>query len=561
MADEPEYRFRHVLVSDVCYERLPLGERIARHVRTADWLEARLDGRGTDLAEVVAHHRFTAYQTSQALGLDARPYAGPALAALRQAARRAAMLNAFDAAATLVARANQLVGDFPLGDQQTSQSSETDRLGVELLGVELAFHADEAAFLGGPGPARLAELATLLYRARDHAGAARAWTLLGQTAWLRLDRAEALRCLDRAVELFDTCPDTPEKAQAYAELGQLHMLNYEHVPALGATQIAAEIADRLGLVELHANALITIGLCRYLAGEPDGLVDLDEAREFCRRHQLPSLRRAARTVAYAMREEGASFDADSVPDGDVPAVAFEAFFAGDWDRFLATAESFVDTPDGDRELRVRACRAWLRALRGDGDGAHADSARALAVARSSGFWRPTWTALAHGACCEALLDQRGSAEELLRELGEGWRRMRTIASGEWVAAAAHAADRVGSDAALLLRDALGDAPHHTAWSRAAMAAMDGTLAAGRGDYTTAAVRHLDAADRYAKLGSATDRMLALGSAVRALSAAADRAVFDSRALASLDAQRDPRFTIARGELAEFARRNRIVSPL
>jgi class 3 adenylate cyclase/tetratricopeptide (TPR) repeat protein len=555
MADEPEFRFRHVLVSDVCYERLPMGERIARHVRAADWLDARLDGRGTELAEDVAHHRFTAYQTSRSLGLDARPYAGAALAALRQAARRAAMLNAFDAAATHVARANQLVADLPaLPDDP---HGDVDRLGVELLGIELAFHADQAMFLGGPGPDRLAELATLLYRARDHAGAARAWTLLGQTAWLRLDRAGALRCLDRAVELFDTCPDTPEKAQAYAELGQLHMLNYEHVPALGATQIAAEIADRLGLVELHANALITIGMCRYLAGEPDGLVDLNEALDFCRSHQLPSLRRASRTVAYALREEGGAAD----PEADRSDGAIEAFFAGDWDRFLIAAESFVDTPDGDRELRVRASRAWLRALRGDGDGAQQDSNRALMVARSSGFWRPTWTALAHGAFCEALLDQRAAAEDLLRELGEGWRRMRTIASGEWVAAAAHAADRVGGDAALLLRDALGDAPHHTAWSRAAMSAMDGTLAAARGDYTTAAVRHLDAAERYARMGSATDRMLALGSAVRALSAAADKAVFDSRALATLSAERDPRLTIARGELAEFARRNRIVSPL
>jgi hypothetical protein len=262
-------------------------------------------------------------------------------------------------------------------------------------------------------------------------------------------------------------------------------------------------------------------------------------------------------VAYALREEGAAAD----PDEDGSAAAIGAFFEGDWDRFLTAAESFVDTPDGDRDLRVRACRAWLRALRGDGDGAHQDAARALTVARSSGFWRPTWTALAHGAFCEALLDRRSAAEDLLRELGEGWRRMRTIASGEWVAAAAHAADRVGADAALLLRDALGDAPHHTAWSRAAMSAMDGTLAAARGDYTTAAVRHLDAAERYAKMGSATDRMLALGSAVRALSAAADRAVLDSRALATLTAERDPRLAVARGELAEFARRNRIVSPL
>ena len=109
MADEPEFRFRHVLVSDVCYERLPLAERIARHTRAADWLDARVDGRGTELADVVAHHRFTAHSTARALGLDAGPYAAPALAALLTAGRRAAMVNAYDVAATQVARANELI--------------------------------------------------------------------------------------------------------------------------------------------------------------------------------------------------------------------------------------------------------------------------------------------------------------------------------------------------------------------------------------------------------------------------------------------------------------------
>ena len=36
----PEYRFRHVLVRDVCYQRLPRAERVARHERAADWLDA-----------------------------------------------------------------------------------------------------------------------------------------------------------------------------------------------------------------------------------------------------------------------------------------------------------------------------------------------------------------------------------------------------------------------------------------------------------------------------------------------------------------------------------------
>ena len=582
MADEPEFRFRHALVADVCYERLPLGERIARHVRTADWLEGRLDSRGTDLTEVVAHHRFTAYQTSVSLGLDPRPFAAPALAALRRAARRAAMLNAFDAATAHVARARELVPAPSAIDG--SPATESDRLGVELLGLELALHADEASFLEGGGPDRLAELATMLYRVRDHDGAARAWTLIGQTAWLRHDRAEALRSLDRAVELFDACPDTPEKAQAYAELGRLHMLNYEHGPALGATQIAAEIAERLGLVEMRAGALITIAMCRYLAGEPRGLSELHEAMEFCRARRLPSLRRARGMVADALTEEGELAAARELLDTGGATVAIDALYAGDWDGFLLAAESYLSTPDGGRDLRVRAARGWLRALRGDGSGAEADAATALRAARSAGIWRPMWTALAHGAFCEAVLGRPGDAESLLHELSESWRRMRTIASGTWVAAAAHAADRVSPDAAALLRDALGDAPHHTAWSRAAISHVDGTLAAARGQHTTAALRYLDAAQRYAADGSTTDRMLALGGVVRALSAAADEAApgpvpgqrppseaaSDPLTVAapSWTARTDAHSPVAtvpvtqvRTELDDFARRNRIVSSL
>jgi predicted ATPase/class 3 adenylate cyclase len=569
MSGEPEYRFRHALVADVCYERLPLGERAARHVRTAEWLQERLDRRGTELTEVVAHHRFTAYQTALALGVDTRPYAGPALAALRRAARRATMLNAFDAAAAHLARASALIPS-PTSTVDGEDALDADRLGIELLGIELTLHTDEASYLDGPGPARLVELANLLYRARDHDGAARAWTLLGQTAWLRQDRVAALRSLDRAVELFDACPDTPEKAQAYAELGRLHALNYEHGPALGAAQIAAEIAERLGLVEMRANALLTIGACRYLAGERAGLADLREALEFCRAQRLPSLRRARGMVADALAEEGdlagvralltaePPGTASEPPDATGPTAALDALHAGDWDAFLAAAETVLSTPDGDRDLRVRGTRGWLRALRGDGPGAQADATTALRAARATGFWRPLWTALAHGAFAEVVLGRPDDAYALLAELGESWRRMRVIASGSWVAAAAHAADRAGADAALLLRDALGDAPHHTAWSRAAMATVDGTLAAARGEPTTAALRYLDAASRYAALGSTTDRMLALGGVVRALGAAADAAVLNRHPAAPGSAPVP--VNQVRGERADFARRNRIVSP-
>ena len=137
--------------------------------------------------------------------------------------------------------------------------------------------------------------------------------------------------------------------------------------------------------------------------------------------------------------------------------------------------------------------------------------------------------------------------------------MRTIASGEWVAAAAHAAARLGADAAHLLRDALTEAPHHTAWSRAALASTNGTLAATRGDHTAAALHHLDAAQRYATAGSATDRMLALGGAVRSLEAAAGARPNGTRPadLAATTA----RASTARDELAAFAGRNGIIAAL
>jgi hypothetical protein len=260
-------------------------------------------------------------------------------------------------------------------------------------------------------------------------------------------------------------------------------------------------------------------------------------------------------VADALIEEGDLAGArELVVDGSSHAI--EALYAGDFDRFLDAAEHFLATPDGNRDLRVRGARGWLRALRGDEEGAEFDASTALRTARSTGFWRPMWTALGHGAFCEAVLGRPADARAMLLELGESWRRMRTIASGAWVAAAAHAADRVDPDAALALRHALGDAPHHTAWSRAAMSCVDGTLAAARGDLVAAAMRYLDGAQRFAAVGSTTDRMLALGGVVRALSGAASGKP-DSRAAPT------PGVPVAevRTELADFTRRNRITFPL
>src|SRR5947207_8202045 len=108
MAGQLEYRFRHILVRDVCYQRLPRAERVLRHARTADWLETVAEGRQTDLAEVLANHRWAAHEIARILGEDASGHAPAARAAMHRAACRAYALHALDTAAGWVERARSL---------------------------------------------------------------------------------------------------------------------------------------------------------------------------------------------------------------------------------------------------------------------------------------------------------------------------------------------------------------------------------------------------------------------------------------------------------------------
>ena len=55
-------------------QRLPRTERVARHERTAGWLDALSQSRDTDLAEVLAHHRWAAHEIADHFPVaDERP--------------------------------------------------------------------------------------------------------------------------------------------------------------------------------------------------------------------------------------------------------------------------------------------------------------------------------------------------------------------------------------------------------------------------------------------------------------------------------------------------------
>jgi class 3 adenylate cyclase len=535
MAGQSEFRFRHVLVRDVCYRRLPRAERVARHERTADWLDAVSQSRDTDLAEVLAHHRWSAYQIARDLGVVATPHAPAAAEALRRAARRAYALHSLDAAATHVRRALSLLAAEP------AAADESRRLELELFGTEIAFYRDHDGFLSGGGPSQLAELAERLTAAGTAGPAARAWTLLGQVAWLRADRGAALEHLLRAVQLFEPLPDSPEKADAYAELGRLHMLDYERDRAVAAATAAAQIAERLGLTEVEANARITVGTARYQAGDRAGLAELEEVYRFCRTHQLLALSRAAHNLAYAVLEEGdpvrsealAAEGAGRVQGGHNLAAGYSAevsraYFAGDFDRLVAAADAFAATPSGQWDLQVRGLRSFVRLLRGEplpGTPHDDDIADVLRIGRDGGFHRLLWVALGNGALCRALQGHGKEAVELLAELAEARSRVLALVSGQWSAAAAAAAALCGREAALIVRRTLEQGGDLTPWGLAALSTVDAALADADGEHGRAGQLFAEAAQRYARMPNATEQMLCLALAAAALTRAgqADRA--------------------------------------
>ncbi|GIH18691.1 guanylate cyclase [Rugosimonospora africana] len=511
MAGQTEYRFRHILVRDVCYQRLPRSERVARHQRTADWLEPVSDARQSDLAEVLAHHRWAAHEITRTLGMDTAPYAPAARDAMHRAARRAYALHALDAAAEWVHRAQGL--NLP------------EDPALDLLAAELAFYRDGDAFLADNGIDLLERLAGRLIEAGDRAGAAHAWTLLGTAAWMRADRPATLAYLDRAVDLYASLPDSADKATALLELARARMVNFETEPAIVAADAAAELADRLGLIEVHASAMITLATARFLAGDQEGFEQLREATEHSRRHRLESRRRAVNNLAWAYMEEGDLAACNRLIDeqnsldvagghGLTASFAEEAgraYYAGNWADSIKATVAVMQRPTADWDLYVVVQSMWLRALRGeDVDDVAVD--RAVATAKRGGFHRVLLATLAHATLCRVLQGRTEQAWELLESLEEDWAGTDMLAFAEWVIAIANAGVLLGTEGAARVRAILERSPRYTPWVLAALSMLDACQGEDPEPY-------LKAAERYTRIGDATDRVLALVHAARAMHAA------------------------------------------
>ena len=525
----------HVLVRDVCYQRLPRTERVARHERTADWLDAlspqprhrpRRGARPPPLGR--ARDRPHARRRR-------RPRTRPAARdALHRAARRAYALHALDAAASHAGRA--------LGAGRRSRDP-VDRLQLELLA-----HRDRVLPRRRPrsspaaAPTSWPRSPTGCYAGRRR-GVRRPGLDAARPGRLAARRPAATRCpaWTARSSCSTSCPTPRRRPTRTPSWAGCTCSTTSDDPAIAAAGAAAEIAERLGLVETrdqrpdHRRHRPLPGRRPGRPGRAAGGRPSSAARSGCSRCPGPcrtSRTRCARRAtgsaptSCSPRRAGRPSRADTPWPPATPARRCGAYFDGDFDRLLGrrgrvrrharpasgTCRSAACAPACGCCATSR-CRRRRRRRRDRRAGDRAAAAASTGCAGRRWAWpRCAGRCRAAPTRPAALLDEL--AESLVGGAGAGQRRV------DRRGRVRRGPDRAGRGGAGP-RDA-GRVGHRTPWAEAALRTVTAALAAADGDHRRAAELHLAAADIYGRIPDVTDRMLALALAAAELTRAGDR---------------------------------------
>jgi class 3 adenylate cyclase/tetratricopeptide (TPR) repeat protein len=490
---EDEYAFRHLLVRDVAYGQIPRGTRAERHERAADWIEAL--GRPEDHAEMLAHHYLEALRLHRAAGQEEQTeLVEQARLAGRDAGGRALALGAFPAAARFYEAALEL---WPRDDPERPEL---------LLGYGRSRFDDITL-----DDAVLEEATEGLLRLGNPEAAAEAQTMLGSIWWIRADRDQAFEHLERARRLVEDRAPSWGKAYVLQELSRFEMMaeNFERAIALGTESL--RLAEELGLDDVRARNLNTLGVARVHGGDPGGIEDLEQSVVLAGAVHSHEECSAAGNLAWLVAITGDlgrawELHEQSTRIADRVGLAgfikwnraehvFHCHWQGRWDEALATADAFIAEVEAGSshymETSCRYIRGAIRLARGDADGAIADAGRATEVARGAKDPQTLNPALAFEARAKATVGDRAGASVLADELLAAWRDSGVRPPHESVDGA-WAFRELGRSKEFA--EALGRARAQTPWHVAAARITAGDLAGG--------------ADAYAEIGSVPDEAYA-----------------------------------------------------
>jgi predicted ATPase len=413
LTGESEFAFGHVLVRDVAYSQMPRGVRGDKHRRAAEWMETL--GRQEDHAEVLAHHYLNALELAEAAGAPSGALAERARISLRDAGDRAFALNAFAQAARFYASALEL---WPLGDSA--------RPGLLLACGKAEYNAYES------GEDRLLEAVRELIAVGDRERAAEGELVLADLQ--RAQRDRAYERLAHAVELLQGESRSPAKARVLAEVSRYHMLGGRTNEAIAAGREALEMAKSLGLDDLRASALTSMGTALASRGDPEGLSHLQESvRLAVRSNDAWQISRAYNNLGGAFMYAGDLRRCSDVWNegwaaierfGDLSVTAYlrweriyERAWIGHWDEALALADEVITKGSPVAQVGwAHEQRGRIRLGRGDTARALEDADHAVAVARGMKDPQALLPALSFSAFARMEAGQLQEASRLVDEL-------------------------------------------------------------------------------------------------------------------------------------------------
>ena len=289
------FRFRHMLIRDAAYERIPKELRSELHERFTDWL----DGRGEEFDEIVGYHLEQAYRNVADLGPAdnrARMLAGRAAERLAASGQRADARGDTQSAANLLERAVALL---PVDDRRRLELLPS--LGRVLREAGQMAQADavlsEAVERGRAAGARGVEadaavaLADLRFHRPAHTG---------------VGREEVLRQLDEAIPVFEELGDEAGLARALCLAGKLRFWKGESAAALEDLERAARHSRNAGDRAQEAESLQYVIAVMHRGPMPveEALERLEEMRlraETNRRFEIALLEQRAQLEAMRGR--------------------------------------------------------------------------------------------------------------------------------------------------------------------------------------------------------------------------------------------------------------------
>jgi tetratricopeptide (TPR) repeat protein len=301
VADEREYAFKHILIRDVAYGRMPKGRRAQLHLRFADWTEA-LPTVADEFVEIVAYHLEQACRLTREIArATIDPPTDRAVQALSRAGERAEAHEGMREAERFYARALDVVeeGTAAAIELRVRHAMVLQVLGQTQKALELLEPISEEARGAGrldltcevlitlalidhrqgrfsEARERMEEALRLAVETGDRTREIRAISALASVKGAIGAADEALEDLAKAISIAEEIDHRGLRGEAHLRMGFLLYNLGDLAAAEDQLARSSSLAAELGSSRKEALASLPLAVIKHLRGDPEEAERLGE---------------------------------------------------------------------------------------------------------------------------------------------------------------------------------------------------------------------------------------------------------------------------------------------